>query len=187
MITELRPNHDSVQFIKFLNKINREVPRRTRRARRARQPVDPTKPRPCTSGGCDTSGSTSTSRRPTGTDLSVQRALSREFDVRVLRFRPDVHVLYGLPVRHVRPTRLNPSSVGESCEHFGIISSYPSPNSVMIASESRPNGSGQPVRFAPRRGEMACAVDTVALFCANDAATRERATSTSHRPPVSNS
>ncbi len=26
VITELRPNHDSAQFIKFLNKINREVP-----------------------------------------------------------------------------------------------------------------------------------------------------------------
>ena len=27
VITELRPNHDSAQFIKFLNKINREVPK----------------------------------------------------------------------------------------------------------------------------------------------------------------
>lgn len=51
---------------------------------------------------------------------AVQGGVSPRFCVRVLRFRPHVHVLCGLAVRLIRPVRLNPAGVGQSCEHLGI-------------------------------------------------------------------
>ena len=71
VITELRPNHTSAQFIKFLNKINREVPDDLDvhvildNLSTHETPAVHKTPR-STSGWCATSGSTFTSHRPTG-------------------------------------------------------------------------------------------------------------------------
>ena len=44
------------------------------------------------------------------------------FRVRQIRSRPDIHVLYGLPVRLVRPMQTNPVRVDESRDLFGTFS-----------------------------------------------------------------
>jgi hypothetical protein len=48
--------------------------------------------------------------------------LSLRFRVRQIRSRPDIHVLYGLPVRLLRPMQTNPVRVGESRDLFGTFS-----------------------------------------------------------------
>jgi len=65
VITELRPNHTSAQFIKFLNKINREVPADST-CTSCSTTCRLTRPQRSTSGCCVTSVSTSISPRPTG-------------------------------------------------------------------------------------------------------------------------
>ena len=57
----------------------------------------------------------------TRTFLAEKGGLSPRFCVRMLRFRPDVHVPYGLAVRSVQPIPTIPAAVGKSCEHLGII------------------------------------------------------------------
>jgi len=66
VITELRPNHNSAQFIKFLNKINRAKPPTTLMCTSSSTTCRPTRRQRFTSGCCDTSGSRSTSPRRTG-------------------------------------------------------------------------------------------------------------------------
>lgn len=66
VITDLRPSHTSAEFVKFLNKINREVrspPISTSTPCWTTSP--PTRPRRSSNGCCGTSGSTSTSPRST--------------------------------------------------------------------------------------------------------------------------
>ena len=65
VITELRPNHTSAQFIKFLNKINREVPAGLD-VHVVLDNLSTRKTPAVQSGCCVTSGSTSISPRPTG-------------------------------------------------------------------------------------------------------------------------
>ena len=65
VITGLRPSHTSAAFSKFLNKINREVHAELD-VHVVPDTSPPTRPPPSSSGCCATSGSTSTSPRPTG-------------------------------------------------------------------------------------------------------------------------
>lgn len=65
VISELRPNHTSAEFIKFLNKINREVPDDLD-ARRVGQPVDPQDP-----GGAQMAAASPLVHVPVHADLRV--------------------------------------------------------------------------------------------------------------------
>jgi transposase len=64
VITDLRPSHTSAEFVTFLNKVNREVPPSST-CTWSSTTSPPTRPRRFSSGCCGTSGSISTSPRPT--------------------------------------------------------------------------------------------------------------------------
>ena len=64
VIADLRKSHTAADFIAFLNKIDHEVPTSST-CTSSSTTSPPTKPPPSTTGCCATSGSTSTSPRPT--------------------------------------------------------------------------------------------------------------------------